>query len=412
MSGACTLRCESAMQTALLPEVLSSADGAEADRILRTCVHCGFCTATCPTYQLLGDELDGPRGRIYLIKAMLEGDEVTQATQLHLDRCLTCRACETTCPSGVQYGRLLDVGRTYAQQRVSRPRGERLLRYLLRQVLPYRHRVGILLRAAQYLRPLLPAMLKRRIPPLAKALARPTRSQARKMLLLEGCVQPALAPSINAHVARVFDDLGIQAVSVEQAGCCGALSHHLGATEEALNHARRNIDAWWPRLEAGAEAVIISASGCATMVKEYGHLLRNDRRYARKAARVATAARDLCEVLAKEDLTPFSRPRSARIAFHAPCSLQHGQQLAGVVEQLLVRLGFTLTLVREPHLCCGSAGTYSILQRALANDLRRRKLDDLQADSPSLIATANIGCLAFLQEQARVPVRHWIELLN
>ncbi|MGQ0658014.1 MAG: glycolate oxidase subunit GlcF [Chromatiales bacterium] len=399
------------MQTALLPEFLKTPNGEEADRILRTCVHCGFCTATCPTYQLLGDELDGPRGRIYLIKAMLEGGEVTQATQLHLDRCLTCRACEPTCPSGVQYGRLLDIGRMHMEELVPRNVSQRLVRYLLRWVLPHRWRFACLMRPAQWLRPLLPAVLKRKIPPLTEVPARPTRSHARKVLMLEGCVQPILAPSINAHAAQVLDELEIQAVTVEQAGCCGALSHHLCATEEALECARRNIDAWWPRLEAGAEAVVITASACATMIKAYGHLLRHDRRYARKAAGVSEAARDIVEVLAREDLAPFVRQRHERIAFHAPCTLQHGERLAGVTEQLLSSLGYTLTPVKDAHLCCGSAGTYSILQPALAKALRERKLENLQTDSPAIIATANIGCLAFLQEKAGVPVRHWIELI-
>jgi glycolate oxidase iron-sulfur subunit len=399
------------MQTSLPAALLKTPAGLEADAILRKCVHCGFCTATCPTYQLLGDELDGPRGRIYLIKSMLEEGSASRATQLHLDRCLTCRACESTCPSGVQYGRLLDIGRARMESHVVRTVYERALRWMLRQVLPHRERFAALLRVGQALRPVLPPALKRRIPARVPLPPWPQGFHTRKMLLLQGCVQPALAPSINRAAARVLDALDIQAVEVPHANCCGALSLHLSATDEALGFARRNIDAWWPRIEAGAEAIIITASGCGTMVKDYGHLLRHDLRYAKKAARISELARDPVEVLAAEDMGRFTRTREAAIAFQAPCSLQHGQRLAGATEQLLSRLGFKLIPVQDSHLCCGSAGTYSILQPAIARELRQRKLANLEAGAPGVIATSNIGCLSFLQTTAAVPVRHWMELL-
>jgi glycolate oxidase iron-sulfur subunit len=401
------------MQTILADTIRDTAAGQEADRILRTCVHCGFCNATCPTYQLLGDELDGPRGRIYQIKQMLEGAAVTRTTLTHLDRCLTCRNCESTCPSGVHYGRLLDTGRELVEQRVGRPTFQSLMRWLIRSIVPYPARFLPLLRTGQLLRPLLPTALRRRIPARLPAQSWPTARHTRRMLVLEGCVQSALAPQINAATARVLDRLGISLMVAEGAGCCGAASFHTSGHTEAHDFARRNIDAWWPHIEAGIEAIVMTASGCGVHVKDYGHLLRDDPAYAGKAARVATLTRDLGEVLAREDLAVLrpTTPPGQRIAFQAPCTLQHGQKLGGVVEGLLRDLGFTLVPVVESHLCCGSAGTYSILQRDLSQQLRRRKLGHLEADRPELIATANIGCLAHLASHATVPVRHWIELL-
>ncbi len=401
------------MQTILADTIRDTAAGQEADRILRTCVHCGFCNATCPTYQLLGDELDGPRGRIYQIKQMLEGAAVTRTTLTHLDRCLTCRNCESTCPSGVHYGRLLDTGRELVEQRVGRPKLQRLMRWLIRSIVPYPKRFRPLLRTGQLLRPLLPSALRRRIPARLPVQSWPTARHTRRMLVLEGCVQSALAPQINAASARVLDRLGISLMAAEGAGCCGAASFHTSGNVEALDFARRNIDAWWSHIEKGIEAIVMTASGCGVHVKDYGHLLRDDPDYAAKAARVATLTRDLGEVLMQEDLAVLrvsTRP-GQRIAFQAPCTLQHGQKLGGVVEGLLRDLGFTLVPVAESHLCCGSAGTYSILQRDLSQQLRRRKLGHLEADRPELIATANIGCLAHLASHATVPVRHWIELL-
>ncbi|MHB8472273.1 MAG: glycolate oxidase subunit GlcF [Gammaproteobacteria bacterium] len=401
------------MQTALSETFRASAAGQTADSILRSCVHCGFCNATCPTYQLLGDELDGPRGRIYLIKQVLEGAAPTATTRLHLDRCLTCRACETTCPSGVRYGELLDIGRAQVERRSERSAPEKILRWLLRQVLPYPARFTPLLRIGQAVRPLLPARLGAFIPAKHSDTAWPQSASTRQMILLDGCVQGALAPDINAAAARVLDRLGIRAVRVPQAGCCGALSHHLNATEEAHGHMRRQIDALWPLIDEDCEAIISTASGCGVHIKEYGRLLGDDPRYAQKAARIAALCRDISEVLADEDMSLLApRPQAPRrIAFQAPCTLQHGQRLNGVVEGLLTRAGFELTPVADAHLCCGSAGTYSILQGKLARRLRANKLAALETPGPALIATANIGCLTHLQAAASVPVKHWIELL-
>ncbi|TDY16951.1 glycolate oxidase iron-sulfur subunit [Paraburkholderia sp. BL6665CI2N2] len=421
------------MQTNLsdAARTLSRAD--EAEQILRSCVHCGFCNATCPTYQLLGNELDGPRGRIYLIKQMLEGEAVTQKTQLHLDRCLTCRNCETTCPSGVNYHALLDIGRAELERRVPRPAAERMLREGLRRAIPHPAVFDALLKAGRALRPILPAALGRKIPRRgASPKARPAPRHPRTMLMLEGCVQPALSPNTNAAAARVLDRLGISIVDAERAGCCGATDYHLNAQEAGLVRARRNIDAWWPAIEAGAEAIVQTASGCGAFVKEYGHLLRGDPRYASKAQRVSELARDLVEVLAGEPLdrlqanSPVNLPTSLpatlpeslpgqaqrRIAFHCPCTLQHAQKLGGAVESILQRLGFDLTAVPDAHLCCGSAGTYSITQPELAERLRNNRLDALESGKPELIVTANIGCQTHLDSAGRTPVRHWIELLD
>jgi len=400
------------MQTNLSPDLLDTPQGREADRILRACVHCGFCNATCPTYQLLGDELDGPRGRIYLMKQMLEGAPVTEHTRLHLDRCLTCRNCETTCPSGVQYGRLVDIGRELIEQRAPRPASEQLFRVGLRKGLQSSGLFRPLLKLGQALRPALPAALRAKVPAATPIPARPQRRHARTMLVLEGCVQPDLAPTTNASAARVLDHLGISLVSAPTAGCCGALDQHLGAAEAARAAMRRNIDAWWPYIEAGAEAIVMTASGCGSQVKEYGHHLKDDPGYAEKAARVSALTRDLGEVLAREDLTAFRLPAPRRIAYHAPCSLQHGQKLKGLVEEILTRLGYELTPVNEPHLCCGSAGTYSILQPGLSSQLRERKLGHLQAGDPELIVSANIGCQMHLQGGTQLRVAHWIELLE
>lgn len=404
------------MQTSLTQSLLATAAGREADEILRNCVHCGFCNATCPTYQLTGDELDGPRGRIYQIKQVLEGEQPTRKTQLHLDRCLVCRACETTCPSGVDYHRLLDTGRELVEQAVPRALHTRLLRRLLRLILPWPARFTPLIRTGQLLRPALPAVLKQHIPAYrkknpGKALAQP---HARNMLLLDGCVQPVLAPQINTATIRVLDALGINVLTPAGSGCCGALSHHLSATAEAKGFMRRNIDAWWPAVEQGAEAIIVTASGCAPMVKEYGQLLANDAAYAEKAKRISELAKDISEVIAGETVaTVLKRPAcNLKIAFHSPCTLQHAQRINGTVEQLLEQAGYALTPVADSHLCCGSAGTYSILQPGMATTLRDNKLATLQAGLPDMIATANIGCLTHMGNHAKVPVRHWIELLD
>ena len=402
------------MQTNLADFIKNTAEGHEADGILRKCVHCGFCTATCPTYQLLGDELDGPRGRIYLIKEALEGQPVTGKTRRHLDRCLSCRACETTCPSGVRYGRLLDIGRALVEKRAPRPVHERALRKVLRWLLPHPRRFGPCLRFGQSLAPLLPAALRRRIPERTSAGSWPEPRHARRMLCLNGCVQSSIAPGINAAAARVLDRLGVSLMPTTAAGCCGAVSHHLSARTEALDFMRRNIDAWWPRLEQGAEAVITGASACTAMVKEYGELLAGDPAYAHKAARVSELTRDLSEVIAGEDLSVLEADTvvSRRVAFHSPCTLQHAQGILGTVESILDARGHRLTQVQDSHLCCGSAGTYSILQRSLSKRLRENKVVALTAGKPDLIATANIGCLLELRAASDVPVVHWIELLD
>jgi glycolate oxidase iron-sulfur subunit len=416
------------MQTALADFIRETPQGREADAILRSCVHCGFCLPACPTYQLLGDELDSPRGRIYLMKQLLEGEPVTARTQLHLDRCLTCRACESACPSGVQYGRLLDIGRALTAARVARPPVERVERYLLRKIVPHRSRVGALVALARAVRPLLPPALKRRLPPARSALAQPpavwpVARHARRVVLLEGCVQPALAPQINAATAQLLDRLGISAIRARAAGCCGALSHHLSAQTEALGQLRRNVDALWPQVAAGAEAVVVAASACAAMLSEYGRLLQEDPEYAARAARIGALARDISQVLAAEapalaaalsgaaGAAARGGPPPLRVAFQAPCTLQHALKVTGVVESLLGAAGYTLTAVADGQRCCGSAGTYSILQPQLAARLLQAKVAALEAGAPEVIATANIGCLAHIRSGTSVPVRHWVELL-
>ena len=403
------------MQTSLTQSLLETTAGMEANEILRNCVHCGFCNATCPTYQLTGDELDGPRGRIYLIKQVLEGHTPSRKTQLHLDRCLTCRACETTCPSGVDYHRLLDTGRELVEQAVPRSFRDRFIRRALRLLLPRPAIFKPLLRAGQLVRPLLPATLKRRIPAYPKpGRALPTRRHARAVLLLNGCVQPALAPQINSATIRVLDALGISTLLENDSGCCGALSYHLSAADEAKDFMRTNIDAWWPFIEAGAEAIVITASGCAPMVKEYGSQLALDAAYADKARRVSELAKDISEIISDEIVTDVFDPPPAKqkIAFHSPCTLQHAQGINGSVEDILSKLGYVLLPVEDSHLCCGSAGTYSILEPALASTLRSNKLAMLEAGEPDLIVTANIGCLTHMSGTAGVPVKHWIELLE
>ena len=408
------------MQTNLAAFIKDTAEGKEADAILRKCTHCGMCTATCPTYQLLSDELDGPRGRIYLIKQVLEGATPTAKTQLHLDRCLTCRACETTCPTGVQYGRLVDIGRHLVEKRVARGPAESAWRSMLATIIPSTALFGSLLRLGQLARPLLPSFLKSKMP-AASAAAKPWPAHVhpRRMLVLEGCVQPALSPATNAAAARVLDRLGITLVREPAAGCCGGVSFHLNRQDAALDTMRRIIDAWWPHVEQGAEAIVITASGCGVTVKEYGHLLRHDPTYADKARRISELAKDISEVIANESaklrsLIPHPSaliPRQ-RIAFHSPCSLQHGLKLRGSVESLLTSLGYSLTDVPEAHLCCGSAGTYSILQPELSQRLRDNKIAALTSGTPSAILTANIGCQAHLQGATTLPVRHWIEALD
>jgi len=389
------------VQTELADFIRDTPEGREAGAILRKCVHCGFCTATCPTYQLLGDDLDSPRGRIYLMKRALEGAPITDKTRLHLDRCLTCRACETTCPSGVQYGRLLDIGRGVVEAKTRRGPLERAQRAALAFALPKQ----VLFRAA-----LKAAQLVGLQPKTRHAPAWPAPRHARKMLALAGCVQPALAPSINAAAARVLDRNGVSLIEVPGAGCCGGIRFHLNYQDEGRDDMRALIDAWWPAVERGeVEAIVVTASGCGVTVKDYAHLLAQDPAYAEKAARIASLARDLSEVIPLDAVKGKGRGTAA---FQSPCTLQHGQQIRGKVEALLGAAGYTLAPVDDAHLCCGSAGTYSLLQPQISRELRGRKLAALQAGRPEVIATANIGCLSHLQGGTATPVRHWIELLD
>ncbi len=404
------------MQTNLAPEYKNRADGLEAESILRKCVHCGFCTATCPTYQLLGDELDGPRGRIYLIKQVLEGETPTRKTQMHLDRCLTCRNCETTCPSGVEYGHLVDIGRKLVDEKVARPATESVLRWALKEGLPS-PLFAPAMAMGQLVRPLLPKALKNKVPEKRSAGKLPTQAHARQVLMLEGCVQPSMSPNINSATIRVLDAAGIQTVTAAKAGCCGAVKYHLNDQEGGMAHMRANIDAWWPLVDSGSvEAIIMNASGCGVTVKEYGHILQHDALYAEKAAKISALTKDLSEMLPElvMALKPKIKvPSNEKIAFHPPCTLQHGQKLKGGVETHLSALGFNVkTASCEAHLCCGSAGTYSVLQPEISYQLRDRKLGHLKEIQPQTIVSANIGCITHLQSGTDVPVRHWVEILD
>jgi len=397
----------------LHPDFAATDHGRRAQELTRACVHCGFCLATCPTYLELRDERDSPRGRIYLIRQLLESGEASARTRTHLDRCLTCRNCETTCPSGMQYGQLLDIGRELMEERVPRPPPARLLRQLLRAVFS---RPGLLtpaLRLGQLLRPLLPGALKSLVPPRQRVGPLPATTHSRCMLLLEGCVQRAATPATNAAARRVFDRLGISLASAAGAGCCGAIHQHLGDPHAARAAVRRNIDAWWPAIERGAEAVVSCATGCGSMLADYGRLLADDPAYAEKAARISALARDAGEVLQGEELERLAVDRAVgRVAVHTPCSLQHGLKQPALIRQVLTRAGVELAATREDHLCCGSAGTYSLLQPGLSRRLRERKLDALTGDAPDLIATGNIGCQLHLQGGGDTPVVHWLELLD
>ena len=411
------------MHTKLAPEFKNTADGLAAEAILRKCVHCGFCNATCPTYQLLGDELDGPRGRIYLMKQVLEGQAPTRKTQLHLDRCLTCRNCESTCPSGVDYGHLVDIGRKLVDAKVPRPAPERALRWALKEGLPS-PLFGPAMKLGQLVRPLLPAALKAKVPAPQASGSWPSRSHPRKVLLLTGCVQPAMSPNINSATARVLDAIGVQTVVAPKAGCCGAVKFHLNDQDGGKAQMRATIDAWWPHVQgqdgkAGVEAILMNASGCGVTVKDYGHLLADDPAYAAKAARISGLTKDLSEWLPEisAQLKGRVKPTAQSMAFHPPCTLQHGQQLRGGVEQHLSTLGFKVKLTGcEPHLCCGSAGTYSVLNPELAYQLRDRKLGHLGQTfgtaATEVIVSANIGCITHLQSGTATPVRHWVELLD
>jgi len=401
------------MHVELHPDFVDSPLGQAARDLSSACVHCGFCLATCPTYLDTRDERDSPRGRIYLINQLLETGQAGNPTRTHLDRCLTCRSCESTCPSGMQYGRLLDIGRGLVERLAPRPLSERALRYALRSVVSRPRLFRAALRAGQALRPLLPAALKSKIPPRQKAQSVPVRHRARTMLLLEGCVQAAATPNTNGAARRIFDRLGISLVAAPDAACCGAVNYHLAAQAAGLDNMRHNIDAWWPFIEAGAEAIVSSASGCGSTLADYGHLLAHDPGYAEKARRVSELARDAGEILQQENLAQLGAPPAlGKISVHLPCSLQHGLQLPDLIPHILAGAGFELATTEDDHLCCGSAGTYSILQKERSDRLRDRKLQALTGDKPALIVTGNIGCQLQLQETAGVPVLHWLELLD
>jgi glycolate oxidase iron-sulfur subunit len=401
------------MQTFITANSLGQPEVAEADAILRSCVHCGFCNATCPTYQLLGSELDGPRGRIYLIKEMLETGQASDKTRLHLDRCLTCRSCETTCPSGVRYGRLIDFGREMVEELAPRSLYQILLRKAMLAVIPHTARMSVALALARAFRPLLPSQLKKKIPAKQSPAEIPAASHARRMLVLEGCVQPLSTPNTNAAAARVLDRLGISLISAPGAGCCGALNQHLSDSKGARSMMRRNIDAWWPHVANGAEAIVMTASGCGLMVKEYGAALKDDAVYADKAARISALTRDIGEILQNEDLSAIEDiGHGMRVAYQSSCTLQHGQKRGGTVEALLQRCGFELTPVADAHLCCGAAGTYTLTQAGLSQQLLNNKLAALEKGKPEVIATANVGCQMHLASASGVPIRHWIELLD
>ncbi len=401
------------MQTNLLKSFLNTPQGQEADNILRTCVHCGFCTATCPTYQLLGDELDSPRGRIYLIKQVLEGNDVTAKTRNHLDRCLSCRSCETTCPSGVKYGRLIDIGREIVEKKTTRPLLENISRYALRKIIPYPERFNWLLKLGTSFKPILPDILKNKIPDINPSSKWPVLTQKRKMLVLDGCVQQTVSAQTNVSTANVLNKLGVELIREKEVKCCGAVSQHLSASDEAIQTIKQNIDNWWHHINNGIEAIVITASGCGVMIKDYAHLLEHDEYYARKAKRVSELAKDISEIIAAENLENKQQNKNnSTVAFHSPCTLQHGLQLNGVVENILLSVGYNLTHVNDAHLCCGSAGTYSVLQADLSKKLLNNKITALQINRPDIIATANIGCQMHLSTESEKPVKHWIELVE
>lgn len=403
------------MYVKLHSDLADNALAREAADIIKSCVHCGFCNATCPTYLEFFDERDGPRGRVYLVRHMLESGQAGDATRIHLDRCLTCRACETTCPSGVRYGRLADIGRELVNLETQRPIADRFLRRVARTVFPYPGRVRAMMTAGRLVRWLLPPQLRRQVPPQQTLRAREEllSTAKRTMIVLGGCVQSAATPRTNDAARRVLRRLGIELIDAPSAGCCGAVSYHLAAREEALGFVRRNIDAWWPYVEAGAEAIVSSASGCGVMIDEYGELLAGDPVYADRARRISELARDLSEVIEAEDLELFRDVTDKRAtAVHCPCTLSHGQKRDGSVERILQRVGIPLTVTTEKHLCCGSAGTYSLLQPAISERLLDRKLAALSVGDPEQIVTANIGCQLHLASCSNVPVKHWIELLD
>jgi glycolate oxidase iron-sulfur subunit len=417
------------MQTSFTLAQLADPDIAEADKILRACVHCGFCTATCPTYVLLGDELDSPRGRIYLIKDMLEHDRpATGEVVKHIDRCLSCLACMTTCPSGVHYMHLVDHARVHIEETYRRPLADRALRALLALVLPRPGLFRRALAAAWLARPftgplsalgltriatmlrLAPAQLPPRPQPGRRVF--PAANERRgRVALLDGCTNPVLAPSINEAAIRLLNRYGIEVVIPSDEGCCGALAHHMGKEPAALRQVRNNVDAWTREIEHGLDAILLTASGCGTTVKDYGFMLRTDAAYAEKAARVSALAQDISQYVAKLDLAP-TPSNGLRVAYHAPCSLQHGQSVLREPKALLARAGFTVKDVPEAHLCCGSAGTYNMLQPEIAGRLAARKAGNIARVAPDVIATSNLGCMVQIGLATETPIVHLVELLD
>ena len=408
------------MKTNITNDFLQTPQGIEANRILRSCVHCGFCNATCPTYQLLGDELDGPRGRIYLIKQTLEGKTPSRQTQLHLDRCLTCRNCESTCPSGVDYSQLLNIGRAEVNKKVPRSLPQRLLSFSLRKLFLSRAMFPLLLQTGQLFRPVLPATMKRSIPDKQPALDFKKKTHDRKVLLIKGCVQPTLKPQIDTAAKIIFDRLGIECIEPTTSRCCGSLSHHLNAEDEAMAIIKNNIDHWLDIIEQQSiDAICMTASGCGVAIQEYQQLLASDKNYADKAKRISALYKEPAEIIAdiiEADPQALTQLRgnsdtSQSIAFHPPCTLQHGMQHKNLIEPILQKAGFTLLPFNEAHLCCGSAGTYSITQKKLSQQLLSNKLNNIEKVKPEIIATANIGCHLHLQSGTETPVKHWLELL-
>jgi len=403
------------MQTNIDEALKITNEGKEADRILRSCIHCGLCNATCPTYRLLGDELDGPRGRIYLIKGLLEGNETSDKTQMHLDRCLTCLACETSCPSGVEYGRLLDIGRQLINKNVQRTLADRSYRYLLRKILPYSGRFSFFLRLGRGLRFILPGNLRQMIPENKSVGITESARFKRKMILFSGCVQPSLSPETNCAATRVLNRLGVETIVSHGESCCGAINHHMAVDDSGLSFIKNNIDIWWPYIEEGIEAIVISASGCGAMIKDYGYILRNDADYKDKAHQISIMAKDVGEIIAAEEigeLRKIIKASSGRYAFQNPCSLQHGQKIKDETENLLKKLGYQIEHIEDANQCCGSAGTYSLLQTELSEKLRRKKISALEEVKPDVIMTANVGCQLHLQQATDIPVKHWIEILE
>ncbi|WP_113912379.1 glycolate oxidase subunit GlcF [Roseovarius dicentrarchi] len=415
------------MQTHFTPEQLADPDIARSNEILRACVHCGFCTATCPTYQILGDELDSPRGRIYLIKDMLENERVPDAkTVLHIDRCLSCLACMTTCPSGVHYMHLVDHARAYIEERYKRPLSDRALRWVLARILPYPMRFRLALLGAKAARPfarLMPdarlrAMLEmapKQIPPVSRnddpQSFPPAGPRRRRVALMTGCAQKALNTDINDATIRLLTRLGCEVVVAKGAGCCGALVHHMGKTGESHAAAATNIRAWSAEMnEGGLDAIVINTSGCGTTVKDYGHIFRDDA-LAVDAERVSARTMDITELLAELDL-PAGPPKGLRVAYHAACSLQHGQQIKTAPKDLLRRAGFDVVEPADSHLCCGSAGTYNLMQPVISRQLKERKVQTLEARAPDVIAAGNIGCMMQIGSGTDVPVVHTAELLD